>query len=893
MRLSSLAILFTVVIANLALWALLNRPQPEVAWTGPIKGTSFSPFRADQGPLAARFPSAQQIDEDLALLASRVQKVRTYSSTDGFERIPALAQRHNLTVTAGAWLDKDTLNNAAEIANLIKNARQFRNIDRVIVGNEAVLRGDLSVAELAVYLRKVRKQVKVPVSTAEPWHVWIKHPELAKEVDFIAVHLLPYWEGADADQAIDFVAARYRELQLAFPGKPILIAEVGWPSDGNRRQHARADLATEAKFVRRFLNLADEKHYDYFIMEAFDQPWKRAFEGTVGAHWGLFDAARQEKFALSGPIVGNPRWPLQAAATALLALAPMGWFLLRWHTLRARGRLFYALLIQTVASALTLSASAPLVEDLSIVGTVAWAVLLPAQIALFAVILINGMELAEMSWLRSLRRTFTALPLSSEQALPKVSLHLAICNEPPELVIQTLDSLAALDYPDYEVLVIDNNTTDAQLWQPVADHCAALGPRFRFFTLGKWHGFKAGALNFALQQTAADAEIIGVVDSDYLVRRDWLKSLAPHFERREVAFVQAPQDHRGWEGDRFKEMINWEYAGFFHIGMVHRNERNAIIQHGTMTLIRKSALHEMQGWSEWCICEDAELGLRLLAQGYESVYVNEVFGKGLTPHSYAGYKGQRFRWAYGAVQILKAHWRTLWSGRNSKLSTGQRYHFLSGWLPWFSDGLHVVFTLAALLWTLGLLVLPGHFDFPLWSFLVPTLGVFAYKLLHGVWLYRVRVPCSLSQCLGAAVAGMSLTHTIGRAMLQGLCTSNQPFLRTPKAEDKPALVRGLAMAREELLILIALLVSACAVLAMYGRGHEEAMMWVAVLAVQAVPYAAALYCSLANVLPARLRRQSDTPEPTPSAAFGHEVPALPGSAAITDEFARTPQREAA
>src|SRR3569832_349145 len=172
------------------------------------------------------------------------------------------------------------------------------------------------------------------------------------------------------------------------------------------------------------------------------------------------------------------------------------------------------------------------------------------------------------------------------------------------------------------------------LWQPVADHCAALGARFRFFTLGKWHGYKAGALNFALEQTAADAEIIGVVDSDYIVRRDWLRSRAPYFERNEVAFVQAPQDHREWEGERFKEMINWEFAGFFHIGMVHRNERNAIIQHGTMTLIRKYALADMQGWSEWCICEVAELVLRLLAQGYESVGGGGGGGGGRAPRAY-------------------------------------------------------------------------------------------------------------------------------------------------------------------------------------------------------------------------------------------------------------------
>ncbi len=892
MRASSFTILIFVVAANLLLWAGLNRPQAEIAWSGAINGVSFSPFRADDDPLRERFPSAQEIDKDLSFLADKVHKVRSYSSTDGMELIPSLAQKHGLTVTAGAWLDKDKSNNELELANLVKNARQFSNIDRLIVGNEAVLRGDLSVAELSAYLKQVRKQTKLPVSTAEPWHVWIKHPELAKQVDFIAAHILPYWEGVPADEAMDFVKERYRQLQAAFPGKPILIAEVGWPSDGNRVLHARATLAAQASFVRQFLNLAQEKKFDYFMMESFDQPWKRALEGTVGAHWGIYDVERKEKFAMSGPVVANPHWPVQAAVAGVLALLPMIWFLMRWRELRARGRLAFALLMQTVACGLTLSAFAPFTEDLSTLGTVAWGILLPAQIALYAVILINGFELVEMSWLRRFKRHFTPLHPAPEQPLPKVSLHLAICNEPAELVKQTLTSLAALDYPDFEVLVIDNNTKDPAVWQPVADYCAQLGPRFRFFSLGKWPGFKAGALNFALQETAADAQIIGVVDSDYIVRRDWLRSLTPYFERAQVAFVQAPQDHREWEGDRFKEMMNWEYAGFFHIGMVHRNERDAIIQHGTMTLIRRAALEEMNGWSEWCICEDAELGLRLYQQGYESVYVNEVFGKGLTPHSYAGYKGQRFRWTYGAVQIIKHHWRSLWSAKASKLTAGQRYHFLTGWLPWFADGLHVIFTAAAMFWTVGLLLAPSYFEFPLWTFLAPTLAVFVYKLLHALWLYRVRVPCTLSQRFGAAIAGMSLTHTIGRAIIQGVFTSGQPFLRTPKAEDKPALIRGLAMAREELFMLAGLIVAACAVLHLYGPGHEEALLWVIVLTVQSTPYVAALYCSLANALPSRSQRHTDAPaplgNPLPRQGVAHDA----NSPALAEQFEAT-RREAA
>src|SRR5690606_8862955 len=153
------------------------------------------------------------------------------------------------------------------------------------------------------------------------------------------------------------------------------------------------------------------------------------------------------------------------------------------------------------------------------------------------------------------------------------------------MVKVTIDSLVGLDYPNLEVLVIDNNTKDEKVWKPVEEYVDRLretmGDRVKFFHLPKWPGYKAGALNFARTQTAADAEVIGLVDAAYVVRKDWLRALVPYFENAKVAWVQAPQDHREWENDLFKEWINWEYAGFFDIGMVARNEDNAIIQHGT------------------------------------------------------------------------------------------------------------------------------------------------------------------------------------------------------------------------------------------------------------------------------------------------------------------------
>jgi cellulose synthase/poly-beta-1,6-N-acetylglucosamine synthase-like glycosyltransferase len=425
------------------------------------------------------------------------------------------------------------------------------------------------------------------------------------------------------------------------------------------------------------------------------------------------------------------------------------------------------------------------------------------------------------------------------------------------MVIQTLESLALQDYPEFEVLVIDNNTTDEALWKPVEAWCAAAGPKFKFFHLPKWPGFKSGALNFALKHTDSNAEIVGVLDSDYVVRSDWLKSLVPYFRRPEVNFVQAPQDHREWQGNAFKEMINWEYAGFFHIGMVHRNERNAIIQHGTMTLIRRTALQDqLGGWAEWCICEDAELGLRLLALGGESVYVEEAFGRGLTPDSFAGYKRQRFRWVYGATQIIRHHWRTLLLPRaQGGLTFAQRYHFVTGWLPWLADLMHVVFTVGSLAWTIGLVVAPKRFDFPLTLFLAPALGVLGFKFFGALWLYRARVPCSPLQRIGAALAAMALSFTVARGIVSGILSPQKPFLRTPKCEDRPALMQGFLMAWEETLIAAFLWVAAGAIFVAYGLMNLEARLWALMLVAQSIPYVSALITSLiAAMPPATLKR---------------------------------------
>jgi hypothetical protein len=314
-----------------------------------------------------------------------------------------------------------------------------------------------------------------------------------------------------------------------------------------------------------------------------------------------------------------------------------------------------------------------------------------------------------------------------------------------------------------------------------------------------------------------------------------------------MGVVQAPQDYRDADQNAFKAMCYAEYRGFFYIGMITRNERNAIIQHGTMTMIRRAVLEQAGSWSEWCITEDAELGLKVFEAGFEAAYIPKSYGRGLMPDTMLDYKKQRFRWAYGAVQILKHHTGPLFS--RGRLTLGQRYHFLAGWLPWVSDGFNLVFNFAAIVWSLGMALFPHDIDPPLMIFSALPLALFAFKILKLMHLYSTRVGASVRQTLAAAIAGLALSHTIGLAVLQGLFTKDQPFFRTPKRVASHAWLQALVDNREEGLMMLGLWLASLAVYLDVPNDMRDVAVWIAVLLIQSIPYFAALLVSLISAFP--------------------------------------------
>ena len=844
-RRCAVAVLLTLLVAafNLLVWRIFNPPLAVPDASPRVHGLAYNAFQRWDSPLEQRFPSTESQREDMRLLSRQTDRIRTYSAAE-LPLLPELAQAHGLRLALGVWLDRRDDNNQREIAAALAAAQGHANIERLIAGNETQLHRKLDPDTLYSVLDRFRARLDIPVSTAEPWHVWLDQPELAGHVDFITVHLLPFWEGVPVEAALDLALSRYDELRLRFPDKPIVIGEIGWPSGGDSFGAATASPRAQARFVREFLVRAQALGLDYYLMEAIDQPWKRAIEDSVGAHWGMLDAYRNPKFDFAGTVQADPHWRVKALWSSLLGALFILPFLLRFAAMRLAGRIAFALMAQGVSALAVLLATLPLIHYLSVLDWAVLAVLVPALLLMAAILLAQSFEFAELFWPGSLGRVARPAPLPGGQPAPRVSIHLACSNEPPEMVIATIDSVLALDWPDFELVVVDNNTRDATRWQPVADHIenrrAQLGGRVHFFHLPQWPGFKAGALNFALAHTDPAAEWIAVVDADYQLDPAWLKSVAGHFADPQIGIVQAPQAHRDWQGSLFQRMMNWEYEGFFRIGMHHRHERDAIVQHGTMTLIRAAALREAKGWDEHCIVEDTELGLRLFERGWHAVYVDRVFGSGLVPGDFEAWCRQRQRWAQGAMQILRRHARQLLSGE--KLTRGQRYHFLTGWLPWIGDALHLVFSLAAVGWTIAVLLAPQHFKLPHPLFALPLGVFFLSRLSFGPLLYWRRVPCSPADRLGAALAGMALSHTIARGVLAGLFRAQGIFhvtRRTRGAKD-----RGwLADVREQAGILLTL---ALGILAMAGARQPldpATLAWMAILGLQSLPYAAALATS--------------------------------------------------
>jgi exo-beta-1,3-glucanase (GH17 family)/cellulose synthase/poly-beta-1,6-N-acetylglucosamine synthase-like glycosyltransferase len=837
------AVLLFVTAVHAAMWGVLRDKQEAPDFKGILPSVSYAPFEGTAHPDVDNIPNVEKIRADMKKLAPLTRAIRLYSSTGGVELVPPIAAEFGIKVTLGAWIDKNVDRNKREIQAAISLAKRNSNVIGIVVGNETVFRGEQKVDDLIELVKTVKKSVNVPVTTGEIWNIWRDNPELASSVDFIAAHVLPYWENFTDKQAVDQAVYIYGMLRDQFPGKRIVIAEFGWPSAGYNLKNAVPGPFEQAVVLRNFVTRAEAIGMEYNIVEAIDQPWK-FFEGGVGPYWGILNAAREPKFSWTGPVVNENYWKL--ATLALLVGVLMSLPILR-------------LAEATVMQALVLAAAANGVGAWAATVFSYWdghyfvfgsAFALTLGLTLLVPLVLIAMarieEIAAIAFGQKPRRLLIkgqpAEPaVAGPATFPKVSIHVPAYFEPPEMLKQTLDAVARLDYPNFECVVIINNTPDPEFWQPIQDHCRTLGERFKFIHAEKVQGFKAGALRIAMDRTAADAEIIGIIDADYVVQPDWLKDLVPVFADPRVGLVQAPQDHRDGNRSLMHYIMNGEYAGFFDIGMVQRNEANAIIVHGTMCLIRRAAMDMAGGWNGDTICEDTDLGLGIIEHGWLTHYTNHRYGHGLLPDTYEAFKKQRHRWAYGGFQIVKKHWRRFLPGA-SRLLPDQRREFAPGWLNWLgAERLGVLVAILNLIWVP--IVAFAGIAIPDKILTLPIIAAFVVSLLHFVVLYRLRVPVKWGQMLGAMIAAMSVQWTVSRAVANGLITEHLAFARTSKGGFSLMSVEFQAF--WEAVIGVLLLVGAVVlVVTNNDKQVREIYVFAAVLVLESLPFLSAVAIAL-------------------------------------------------
>jgi len=477
------AVLLFVTAAHAALWGLLQEKQSAPDFRGILPSVSYAPFEGTAHPDVDNIPSIEKIRADLKKLSTITRAIRMYSSTGGVELVPPIAAEFGLKVTVGAWIDKNSDRNDREIDSAINLAKRNSNVIGVVVGNETIFRGEQKVEDLIELIKRVKKSVNVPVTTGEIWNIWRDYPQLANSVDFIAAHVLPYWENFTDKQAVDQAVAMFQLLRDQFPGKRIMIAEFGWPSQGYNLRNAEPGPFEQASVLRNFVTRADAIGMDYNIVEAIDQPWK-FFEGGVGPYWGILNADREPKFSWTGPIVNEDYWKL--ATIAVLVGLFMSLPILRIESPTAK-QAFVLSAAANGVGAWTATVFSYWASHYFVFGSafaLTLGLILLAPLVLIAMARID--EIAAVAFGHKPRRLITKsvamapANVGEAVAFPKVSIHIPAYYEPVEMLKATLDAVSRLDYPNFECVCIINNTPDPEFWQPIQDHCRALGERFKF-----------------------------------------------------------------------------------------------------------------------------------------------------------------------------------------------------------------------------------------------------------------------------------------------------------------------------------------------------------------------------------------------------------------------------
>lgn len=347
--------IFLILLLHWTIAWFSNQAQdagPDVP-SGKLRSLSFAPYHEGFSPIKQKFPLAEHVESDLRVIADKTHIIRTYSVRGGMQPTPEFARQYGVEMIMGGWMGDGHPENQVEIQALINAANQNPDVvKRVIVGNEVLLRKDMDIDKLISYIRQVKQAIKQPVTYADVWSSYMQYPQLFQEVDFITIHILPYWEDEPVaiEQAAEHVENIVKQIETKAHSlgvnKPILIGESGWPAAGRQRGQAVPGVVNEARFIRSLIQVANRHGFDYNIVEAFNQPWKSNSEGVVGANWGLLSIDREPVFPLTGPVSENPNWIKHTVWAMAVGLILVGFYFKRLEILSVPSLVIFLLLAQ-------------------------------------------------------------------------------------------------------------------------------------------------------------------------------------------------------------------------------------------------------------------------------------------------------------------------------------------------------------------------------------------------------------------------------------------------------------------------------------------------------------------------------------------------------------------
>ena len=262
---------------------------PDEPQSNKFSGLCYGPYRVNEDPDFGVNPTLSELSEDIGFIKNLTISIRTYRVTDNLEQIPLLCQQNNIDCYPGAWISKFECENEKQINSLIAIANQnLSHVKGLIVGNEVLLRNDVSEQQLLDYISRVKASTSLPIATAETYSDWLKYPDLADAVDILFVHIYPYWAGKSINDAADYILESWNDVKENYPGKTMVIGETGWPSEGETINNAIPSEENQKKYFSDFLTLVESEKIDYFYFEIFDEEWKSKFEGETGSHWGMY-----------------------------------------------------------------------------------------------------------------------------------------------------------------------------------------------------------------------------------------------------------------------------------------------------------------------------------------------------------------------------------------------------------------------------------------------------------------------------------------------------------------------------------------------------------------------------------------------------------------------------